>query len=410
MKNLRYRQRNPLRLLISTALVASVLTLSSDLFRDSGRVWAMEWSIQGTITQEVNYDDNVRLESNNETDSFASITTPELFISGQSPTTEVEINPRLRAGVFTDNSSLNFFDQYLDLSATRLLQTGDFGLNTTFSREATLETENTDTGRNSDDGERLGARAQPFYTFGVSERDRIRFAGQFEKVDYQNSGDDDLDDFTVIGGSVGYGHDLTLTDEVGATLNYRHFNNDDDSREESDIVGLEGVWRHHPSERLTTEFAPGIRYIWEDNRRAGGGTKSDQQLGGTVRTSVDWEVDERTGLNFLLSRGLEPSGDGNIRLRDRIGLNVRHLFTQRLSLRLHSQYVRTAEGTALGFSDAERDFIRIRPSLAYNLTRDWTVSGGYQLRWEDDRDDPDTATSNLLFLQLSYDTPVWNFD
>jgi hypothetical protein len=410
MMNLQQRRKTRLDSMLFTVLVGSALVLAPNLFGVSGGAWAMEWSVRGTINEEVSYDDNVRLESNNETDAFGSLTTPQLFISGRSPTTEIEINPGVRFGVFTGNSSLDFFDQFLDLSATRLLQTGDFGINTSLSREATLESEQTDTGQNSDDGERLGVTSEPFYTFGVTERDRIRLRGDIEKVDYTNSGDDDLDDFSIFGGSVDYEHDLTLRDEVGATVSYRHFTNDDDSREKSDIIGLEGVWRHRPSERLTTEIAPGLRYIWEDNRRAGGGTDSDQQLGGTIRTSVNWQADERTRLRFLASRGLDGSGSGNVVLRDRIGLNVRHEFAERLSFSMKNQYVRNADGTSLGFSDAERDFVRIRPSIDYAITQDWSLSGGYQFRWEDDRDESGTATSNLIFLELSYDTPVWNFD
>lgn len=413
MKNIRHHLRFAHVSLVGSGMIG-VSAAMAPLLLGIYDAQAAEWSATGRINQEFNYDDNIRLDPDDETDTFGSVTTPEFFIKGVSPTTEIEINPRLQLGVFTDDSSLNYFDQRLGFSARRLLQTGDYGINIDLSREATLVSENEDTGRNDDDdGERYELDTNPFYTIGLSERDRVRLRGKYQKVAYQNTGDDDLDDFTVFGGSVDYEYDLTLTDMVGATFNYRHFNNDDDGREESDAVGLEGIWRHSPSERLTTEVAPGIRYVWRDERTTNGGvssTDSDEQFGGTIRASVAWEADERTNLNFTLFRGLDGSGGGNVVLRDRLGLNVRHRFTERLAFNFISQYVRSADSTSLGFSDPERDFVRLRPSVGYQLTRDLTISGGYQLRWEDDRDEDDTATSNAVFLELTYNTPVWNFD
>ena len=371
---------------------------------------AADWTVQGRISETAKYDDNYRLESSNKTGTFASVTTPQLFISTKTPNTEIEINPRLSVGLFTADSSFNYFDQYLGLRAKRLTQTGDFGINTTLSNEATLETENDDTGR-YEDGHRLGVKSEPFWTHSLTERDRIRLRGAFEKVDYRST--EDLDDFTIYGGSVDYERDLTLQDEVGLTFNYRHYDNDDDSREQTDSIGLEAIWRHQPSERLSTLVAPGIRYVWSDNRRVVGGvatTDEDQQLGGTIRTAVDWQATERTDLRFLLSRGLSGSGSGNAVLRDLVSLRLRHQAWELVGFSFQGDYIRNADSTSLGFSDAERDYVRLRPAVNWTLTRDLTLSGGYQFRWQDEHDGDGDATSNMVFLELTYNTPIWHFD
>ena len=221
------------------------------------------------------------------------------------------------------------------------------------------------------------------------------------KVDYSST--DDLEDFSVYGGSIGYTRQLTLQDSVGATVSYGRFENDDDKSEKSDAFAANVHWDRDFSERLSTGLSVGARYV--DSQ----GNNNDSQIGGEFSGKVDWAVDERTGLNASISRGLEPSGGGNLTLRDRINLNMTYQAWQTVGFRLNSFYRRNSDSTSTGFSDETNQLASINPQIVWQLTRQWDLFAGYRFRWEED-DSNDNAYSNMVQLGLTYQTPMWHFN
>jgi len=381
--------------------IAGATGLALGLILDPSALPAADWTIDGTIEEEVQYDDNKRLESSGEQDTFGSILTPEFSIVGRTERTEIEINPRLSLGLFSDDSDFNYFDQFVDVGVSHDLQLGTLGVDWTLSNESTLETEVDDTGNFSNIGRRLGIRSSPFFTYTLSERDSITVRGRFEKVDYRST--DDLDDFTVYGGSVSYDRQVTLRDTVGGQVSYGHFKNDDNKSEKTDAFGASANWSREFSERLSTSLSLGLRYA--DSQ----GDDNGDQVGGTFSGSVNWLADERTTLNASISRGLEPSGGGNLVLRDRIGLNLDHKAWETVGFRLGSFYRRNSESTSTGFNNESGQFASINPSVYWDLTRQWELSAGYRFRWDQD-DSNDNAYSNTVMLSLTYQTPAWHFN
>jgi hypothetical protein len=383
-------------------LVAASTGLILGLILRPSHVSAADWTIDGQVQLEGQYDDNKQLDPDDEKDTFGSVLTPEFTILGRTERTELEINPRLSVGLFTEDSSFNYFDQYVNIGVTHQTQLGALGFDSTLSHESTLETEVNDTGDLSDkDGRRLGLQLGPFWTYSLSERDNITFRGRYEKVHYIDA--NNLEDFSLYGGSIGYERQLTLQDTVGADVSYGRFENDDDNDEKSDAFGAGVNWGRDFSERLSTGLSLGVRYV--DSQ----GNNNDDQIGGTFSGRLNWEVDERTSLNASVSRGLEPSGAGNLTLRDRINLNLDFQAWQTVGFRLNSFYRRNSDSTSTGFSDETNQLASINPRVIWQLTRQWDLFAGYRFRWEEDGNS-DNATSNTVQLGLTYQTPVWHIN
>ena len=104
----------------------------------------------------------------------------------------------------------------------------------------------------------------------------------------------------------------------------------------------------------------------------------------------------------------EPSSDGSLRQRTRAQSVVSYRLTDRLSALFTATAERSEDIDAATDEDGERLFFSVSPSLAYQLTEQWRLTGQYRFRGQE-LDNTDLALSNAVLVTLTYNSIPFSF-
>ena len=111
---------------------------------------------------------------------------------------------------------------------------------------------------------------------------------------------------------------------------------------------------------------------------------------------------ERTDLSFRYDRRQLPSGSGNVSLANQARVRHTYAFTPRLSVTSEARWLKT-KAIDSEQSGSDRKYRYFISGLTYRITPWWSLSGGYRYQWRVfDRDDGDSAESDMVFMSLSY--------
>jgi hypothetical protein len=180
-------------------------------------------------------------------------------------------------------------------------------------------------------------------------------------------------------------------------------------------LGLE----HQFNERLTANVAGGIFYNDSTASQLTIGTRVIPQPNGTNllvpelgprRSTSDTSVGalfnaslvqrgERTDYKLAYSRTLAPTGLGVLSERNDVNFSVAHRFTERLTGSTDVSYL-TNSFVGQGAQKSSSERIRVGASASYNLTRFWSITGGYSFIQIDQS--VATADGHTFFLGVSY--------
>ena len=114
---------------------------------------------------------------------------------------------------------------------------------------------------------------------------------------------------------------------------------------------------------------------------------------------------ERSNLSALLSRTTQPSGSGNLVETTRASINWDYIFSPRWSFLLNASAATTKTARDQLTTNDERDYYVLRPLMRWRATQWWTIEGSYRYRHQEYQDSENSATSNAVFLTISYTWP-----
>ena len=117
---------------------------------------------------------------------------------------------------------------------------------------------------------------------------------------------------------------------------------------------------------------------------------------------------ERYELEANIGSRATPSGDGYLLFTQQLDLGYRYSLTERTQFKL---------GLIAGHSEAEddridndRDFARVRSSLAYSFSRTWHGALSYEYSYQDQERLSGDADSNSVYLGLVFrpEKSIWS--
>ena len=125
---------------------------------------------------------------------------------------------------------------------------------------------------------------------------------------------------------------------------------------------------------------------------------------------MNYLMSDQTSARVSLSHDTEPSGDGDQVMRNRVTVGLDHQLTPLVTARLNLDYTDNVdilgfEGDSTTDEDTSRLF-SVRPTVAWQLTEDWSLEADYRFRYRLFEDDDGSATSNSVFLTLQYNFPT----
>ncbi len=378
-----------------------------------GGALAAEWTIGGGVQERIEFDDNVRLDTENEEQAFGSTTTLDLDVEARTPTSALNATVGLGMSVFFGAEDLDSFDQHLNAGGQHRTQRVTLSANAGFDRETTLTSELTDTGRTDADEERISLTLGASVAYRASRLDSITVYSDFSDVSFDgdsDSGSGELTDFRTYGGGVSWSRPLTARIALNVSLTAARFetlSGRQEEQEESNFYSVSiGVTRAL-LENLEWRGSMGVTHVSTDSQELVGGSLVSRQ-----RTSPGFNTDsgvsytlERTTIRANVATGFSPSARGELVERDSVGAGVDHRLTPRITFFVDGSFQRdTSQRGTSTTSDTtgDRMFWSVEPGVRWAFLPNWTASASYRYRSDDTGDSGDRAVSNAVFATVDY--------
>ena len=108
-------------------------------------------------------------------------------------------------------------------------------------------------------------------------------------------------------------------------------------------------------------------------------------------------------IQYSIGRFLQPDSAGGREESDQIRVQYNKLLTQRWSLNAAVRLTRNTDiNSVIAAVNDRRDRANAQLALAYLLTPEWSISGGYRYAYLKDAAAPNSANSNSVFLTVGY--------
>jgi len=366
---------------------------------------AQEWKLSTNISQRALYSDNLLLSRDREIEDFGFITTPALTLERTSPTSSIALGARFEFVEYIDHSDFNSQDQFLTLDVNQAItERSALQLGASFTRDTTLKSEQDITGRFLDDSFRfISWSVAPGWAYRLTPVDQMAVRGSYREVSYDTN---EKTDYQYFGPAIDYSHSLSELAQVTATISAFRFIPDEPGSDYTDTLSTLFGYSYSSSERFSINGGVGIAYSMrhEDDR------KDTSDVGYRLKFNMKYLMSDQLSANVSLSHDTEPSGDGDQVVRNRASVGLNYEVLPLTTLGLKADYADNVdilgfEGDSTTDEDTSR-YTSVRPSIAYQLTEDWSLEAEYRFRYRLFDDGGGSASSNSVFLTLQYNFPT----
>lgn len=408
------------------------------LFSVAGTAQAA-WLVEPTLEVSSGYDDNVRLQ-NDEEDALVSSAAAQARFRNVTQVSEF-------AGVIgasyvnysqTDDEALDDEDaQFFTLTARRDTERARFGFRANGRRSEILrqfapiddlldgtagldggEGEQPDIDQGLDDAlgdddidlsatieqvRRTDYRLEPYLEYQFGERTSGRVTYEFSERTFDNDGETvGLRDSTTNAVRVRVGRSVSPLLSWGVTAGAERLESEGvgEPDREADNYTLSVGFDRQLTEQL--RFGGDVGATRTEGRDVDG---EETSLTYGIRLSRDMELSR---LTLRAVRSTEPSSFGSVVTADRINLRYQRTISDRLEFGADLYAYRTERLRSEGDGSDERDYVSVEPRLTWRLTDAWNLGARYRYRWTDRQfadDGGGTADSSYIALFLSYQPP-----
>lgn len=353
-----------------------------------------EWYVEPRASLYGFHEDNVGLETANETSSPGYILRASAKGGSRSETRDINLSGEVEQRQYFDDSPRDATDFHFDGGYLRKIERDRFRLDAAYDYDSSLTSEVGTSGRVQLNKRRHRWALAPGWQHQVDERLSLDAALSYEDVRYDDGLSAGLVDYryATLGGGFAYGVSERL--QVIGRLSYDRYEADQVTNT-SDTLGVLAGVGYSLAEDWSASVLVGIRRA--DVETVLG---SNDSTGGLfdIATTKRFETGSlRAGLN----RALTPSGSGG--LLDTVGASLD--WEQNLKPRWRGLLNLTAyrnqlpSGTASG---QDRDYLSIAPRLRYALERDWSLELGYRYRYQKYDNSTASAEANAVFFTVAY--------
>ena len=382
------------------------------VFWDGGAL-AADWTIGGGVQERIEFDDNIRLVTENKEQAFGSTTTLDLNVAARTPASALNATVGLAKTVFIGAEGLDSFDQHLTAGGQHRTQRVTLSANAGFDRETTRTSEIIDTGRTDVDAERTGLTLGASVGYRASRLDSITVSSNFSDVSF-DSGSGELTNFRAYGGGISWSRPLTPRIDFDVSLRAGRFETLSGRQEESNSYGAHIGLTRELLKNLQWAGSIGVTHLSTDFQElVGGNLVSRQRTSTRFNTNTAWDVSykfERTTIRANVSSTFSPSASGELVERDSVRAGVDHRLTPSITLFVDGSFQRdTSQRDTSTTSDTtgDRMFWSVEPGIGWAFLPNWTASASYRYRSNDAGDSGERAVSNAVFATVAYKMKPW---
>jgi hypothetical protein len=377
-------------------------------------------SAEGTLSASVNnrfvYDSSPRLATTDSPTVSGYIVEPTAGFDHEGSLWQLESDLRLRFPFF-DIDSFNIDEQRFTLQAGRVMRAGRFDMAAEYDRGSTLTADLANDANELEASRRNLASIRPAWTRRFGERNQIVLGATGIDVEFDGDG---FVDYVLYGGDLTWTHQFTERTSVYSALAYQYFDSaprridrqisvppdvlvvPDIVDTSNDTLALNiGVTRQLTSS-LRGSLQVGAQAVEsvQDSLLLG---SSRDRTSGSVYSGVLTYEQARFRVEAQASRGLTPSGVGQLVINDEYRLLLTHRVSRTLSFSMPTslQYRDTLD-TEASLPGLQRTVFRIQPVLRWRATRRWSLSGGLMYSSVDTLDVIDGVR---VFINFQYEHP-----
>jgi hypothetical protein len=173
----------------------------------------------------------------------------------------------------------------------------------------------------------------------------------------------------------------------------------DNSGRDTTTTGVVAEWRTTPSQITNFYFRVG------SNRAERDGTATTSKLSATTfngGVGVAWNF-QVTRIVIDALRSTVPSSAGAVVDRDEVRFRVSRAFQPRVSGFVALRGIRTQGVDEAASTIRDRKYLAGSTGLEWRISRQFTLAGQYEYRWQEFDIEPNDATSNGVILSIVYE-------
>ena len=380
---------------------------------------AAEWAIEPSVEGRASMTDNINLTPGVHENTTGYSLSPRVKFARRTEATEMSGTAGLGFYRYPGHSDLDADNANLSFASKLNLERSQYGLTAAFVRDSTLQSELATTGIVQARRQRNLVNLAPSWNYSLTERSSVFAQYQYDQARYESGAG--LENYTDQSASGGFQYllsertSLTLT---GADSRYK--TNSGSVR--TNTYSLNAGLNYNASERVALGISAGGRrsdttltrtallcplgplFLCQffgvplENVTASSKT-TDNGLLLNLTANYRWDV---SSANLVVGRDLNPSGTGLVVQTDRIAATISHQFNDLVSGRVSGAYLRSKYLGGLG---SDTDYLALNTSLSWKLDEWWSVGGGYAYAYQKVKNAPESASSNTVFLSISYNWP-----
>lgn len=381
------------------------IACASALLGACGAARAAEWFVDGSLGERLEYDDNVGLNSRDKVSDFSSQSTLRLDFGGQTETLELGLRSRFDYTVFLDERDLDSDDQRVAGYGSYRTPLGRWGLTAAYDRDTTRTRDEDDTGRFIlENVRRQEVEVKPSWSYQLTPEDSLILRGEYNDVRFKEQ----LVDYMRYGGEAGWAHQLNEVNEIDLFALASLTEPDSELNKKTQVYGLQAGWGFTPLRGLDIRIVGGAYWAktsFDPPSNRSGSFDDETSVGALPAVSISYQIDPRSTVAANYSRSIRPSGSGEVLERDTLDASLTHNWSPQGSWDIQFRY--RAQRSLEDNGRADRDLVRVMPSVTWQFTDAWSLRGSYRFRWQSLEGDSKDAFSNAAMLTLTYQPLKW---
>jgi len=356
-----------------------------------GTVHAVDWSIKSTVSERMEFDDNISVATPSPGNVVGSTTSLATAIAAKAKTYSIILDANLALKEYAgpgETRGLDSFNQEASLVLFRQTKLTDYAVKFYFANQDVATTEFEDTGLTNVDSRRLTYSADATIDHQFNRRNNLILSAQAKMVDFSNmtSG---LTPYFDASTSLAWKHMMTRRTNATISGSLEYYEADNATDTTSWIFKTNLDVQHRWTKRLTVNGGIGANFVHTDKT-----TGSERSTGFSGKLGLEYRR-KRTTINANLSHALTPSSTGELQNRTSAAFGISRKINSRSTLALNAIY---SHQQSDGTGTTSRDTLSISPILTYIPARYWNTSLGYTYRYSETTK---TAQSHKVFMSVS---------
>lgn len=367
-------------------------------------VHAAEWGMDAGINQKFSYNDNVRMLEDKK-GSFIYQFIPVLNAHYATQRSRIEASASYGVQVYETIPELNRGVQNYSLMTSHQTERVLYSLSTKYGKEPARNSADTDSGNFATNADRTSWSVQPGLVYRLTPRDSLSLQGSYGQTSYSKSEQDDKDEF---------GDNRSIIFDLGwkrrwterysgavSVMYYRHESEPTLLSIVSDSYGINFSHNYFFSKKWQLLIDLGYRYT--DTVNTGLNMVRESGSHGFLTDSSLTYIGEDLVTSLSVQQSLIPDGEGQLNQQSGVSLAIDYQITDRLSTALETSYLynKPIGGEREG-SDDDRQNITFTPSVSYQLSPDWIISGSYSFHQQVEKSRNYVSDSNTYMVTLGY--------